>query len=427
MSLVNLFNNDSLKSLINISLKALMLLGKFVLIFFMARFFSPSELGQYGLVVVITMSALYAVGFDFYIFSTRDLASKDKKTWSTYLRSQGAFILLTYLIVLPIILLLVSKTLGKEWLVLVGFLIVTEHLNQELMRLFIIDGQVLLATFLQFLRSGLWCYLIILLMTLSIINIELINVIYAWLISSIFSLAIAMIYLFKTIVWDKSSSINWQWILKGLKVCIPFLCATLAMKGINTLDRVWLESASGLEVVGVYTLFFSLTGVLIAFLESGVFAFIYPEMIKRKDDPKIFTTLVIKMIKQVILLLVIMSSALTLILPFFLKWIGKSVYTESISMFYILLLGNIMLCLSMIPHYILYSYQKDKSIIVSHILSLITFIVLARAFIYFDITNHVVLAVTTSLTILFLIKLLFTALLYYDLNMFKYFNHSEKI
>ena len=45
----------------------------------MAKFLSAEEVGVYGLFVVLVSYSLYAVGFDFYTFSTRELVLKDKK------------------------------------------------------------------------------------------------------------------------------------------------------------------------------------------------------------------------------------------------------------------------------------------------------------------------------------------------------------
>ncbi|PQI89099.1 hypothetical protein C5U11_05310, partial [Acinetobacter baumannii] len=90
--------------LINLSIRALTLLGKFILLFYMAKFLSAEEVGVYGLFVVLVSYSLYAVGFDFYTFSTRELVLKDKKEWGSFLKSQSFLIIFAYIVILPIIL-----------------------------------------------------------------------------------------------------------------------------------------------------------------------------------------------------------------------------------------------------------------------------------------------------------------------------------
>ncbi|MFW2762175.1 hypothetical protein ACN6Q9_03580, partial [Acinetobacter baumannii] len=86
--------------LINLSIRALTLLGKFILLFYMAKFLSAEEVGVYGLFVVLVSYSLYAVGFDFYTFSTRELVLKDKKEWGSFLKSQSFLIIFAYIVIL---------------------------------------------------------------------------------------------------------------------------------------------------------------------------------------------------------------------------------------------------------------------------------------------------------------------------------------
>ena len=63
----------------------------------MAKFLSAEEVGVYGLFVVLVSYSLYAVGFDFYTFSTRELVLKDKKNGEAFKKSKFLIILLILL------------------------------------------------------------------------------------------------------------------------------------------------------------------------------------------------------------------------------------------------------------------------------------------------------------------------------------------
>ncbi|MDR0024652.1 hypothetical protein RFY89_13150, partial [Acinetobacter baumannii] len=66
-----------------------------------------------------------------------------------------------------------------------GLLIVLEHLNQELMRLLIIDKKTVMANNLLFIRSGLWCYLIIGCMIFALVENQLDSILDAWIVSDL--------------------------------------------------------------------------------------------------------------------------------------------------------------------------------------------------------------------------------------------------
>ncbi|MGH1968213.1 hypothetical protein ACRCKK_07590, partial [Acinetobacter baumannii] len=327
--------------LINLSIRALTLLGKFILLFYMAKFLNPEEVGVYGLFVVLVSYSLYAVGFDFYTFSTRELVLKDKTEWGGFLKSQSFLIIFAYIVILPIILFLASYSIPIKWLFFLGLLIVLEHLNQELMRLLIIDKKTVLANNLLFIRSGLWCYLIIGCMIFSLVEKQLDNILYAWIGFDLIALIMGWLALKKGLVFNKSQQIQIEWLKSGLKICVPLLISTLILRAITTVDRLWLEQLEGLKVIAAYSLFIGLTNAIISFLETGVFSFIYPKMIQEKDNSANFRMLIRKMFFQSLGLALFISSVLVISFPYFLHWIGKDIYYAYKNIFYIVLFANL--------------------------------------------------------------------------------------
>ncbi|MDT8105738.1 oligosaccharide translocase Wzx, partial [Acinetobacter baumannii] len=384
--------------LINLSIRALTLLGKFILLFYMAKFLSAEEVGVYGLFVVLVSYSLYAVGFDFYTFSTRELVLKDKKEWGSFLKSQSFLIIFAYIVILPIILFLASYSIPTKWLFFLGLLIVLEHLNQELMRLLIIDKKTVMANNLLFIRSGLWCYLIIGCMIFALVENQLDSILDAWIVSDLIALIVGWLALKKGLVFSKSQIIQIEWLKSGLKICIPLLISTLILRAITTVDRLWLEQLEGLKVIAAYSLFIGLTNAIISFLETGVFSFIYPKMIQEKSNSENFRILVKKMFFQSLGLALLISIVLVISFPYFLHWIGKDIYYTYKHIFYVVLFANLIYCVSMVPHYILYAKHRDKQIVLSHILGLAIFILSTLVLIF----NKVQVAVAYGLCCAFL-------------------------
>lgn len=394
--------------LINLSIRALTLLGKFILLFFMAKFLTLAEVGIYGLLVVLISYSLYAVGFDFYTYSTREIISLKKDEWGGVIKKQGQLILGSYLVVLPIIIIICSSFISAEWLIFLAVLIVLEHLNQEMMRLLIVDNKAVLANNLLFIRSGLWCYVVILLMFSHIIDANLSNVLLFWMVFNSVALFIGIFYFFQDIHFRNSKKLSNQWLINGLKICLPLLFSTLIVRAITTLDRIWLEKLEGLEVIAVYALFVGLTNSLISFLETGVFSFIYPKLIAERDSPQNFKNLIKKMTIQASILIAVISSGLSIFLPFLLKWVNKETYFAYYNIFYLILIANIFYCLSMIPHYILYAKSKDSKIVLSHIFSLIVFVISTLIIVYNQMPVAVAYGLLCTFVFMFFIKSFFS-------------------
>ena len=87
--------------IINLGLRGSVLASKFLTVFIIAYFLSPSDVALYGIVAATVAYSLYALGFDFYNYSIRELLSGDRTDWLPKIRNQLAFFFFSYLIVLP--------------------------------------------------------------------------------------------------------------------------------------------------------------------------------------------------------------------------------------------------------------------------------------------------------------------------------------
>ena len=93
-------------SLVNMSLRAFTIFFKFALLFFMARVMQPEMVGLYSLVTATVSYALFFLGFDLYTYSQREMLSLEMKDWSGILQKQFSFYLYSFIVALPIMLLL---------------------------------------------------------------------------------------------------------------------------------------------------------------------------------------------------------------------------------------------------------------------------------------------------------------------------------
>lgn len=360
----------------NIGIRGLTLLCKFLLVFFLARFLEPSALGLYGLIGATVGYAIYLVGFDFYTFSTREIIKSPREEWAGMLKNQVAFTVLLYFVFFPLLFFLFIFDV-LPWVIapLFFIILILEHVNQELMRLLIALSRPLLAGLVLFLRLGAWAIVLVGLMAFSDSFRTLEAVLIAWAVGGLLALLIAALYFFRINLTGWRKKIDWFWIKKGVRIALPLLIATLSIRALFTLDRYWINSLLGMDVLGAYVIFISISNVLSAFLDAGVFSFIYPDMIKdfhgKRDD--LFRQKSLQLCLHTLLLsLAFTGCAFFLITPF-LEWLDRPFYITHLYMFPWILGAGFLYSIGMIPHFILYSQGHDRPLIYSHILGFLIF------------------------------------------------------
>lgn len=366
----------SLTRFINIALRGITLASKFLLIFFLAKFLEPKELGLYGLLTVTISYALYLLGFDFYTFTTREILKRERHDWGGLLKDQGALSIVLYSIFLPLLSVIFIKGL-LPWSVAGWFfvLLVLEHLTQEISRLLITISEQLLASLMLFLRAGIWAVIVTALMYFRADTRDLNVVLGAWTLGSLLALVLGAYRLKQLKISGWRKNIDWQWIGKGLKIAIPLLIATLALRGLFTVDRYWFADLASLETLGAYVLFMGISSALVSFLDAGVFAFIYPGLISahHNKDSVTFRLKLRGLLLQTLLFAGVFAIFALLIIDPLLTWLDKPLYLEHKDLFPWTLLITLLYSIGMIPHYALYAQGLDRPIIHSHIASLLIF------------------------------------------------------
>ncbi|MED4877007.1 oligosaccharide flippase family protein [Anoxybacillus geothermalis] len=376
--------------LLNLVLRGSGLFGKFLLTFFLARVLTPSELGTFGLINSTMSYSLYLLGLDFYTYACRSMAQSDSYSWPNMLRDQLVLYGLSYVATLPLLsLLFLYNILPSELALCFFILLVLEHLSQECVRLLIVIKRPLAAGVLLFIRSGLWCYILIFVCLIGFDRLDLNFVLLFWLFSDTITLILA-IWLFRKIDWKNlSSHIDWEWIKKGLRIAALFLMGTLAIRGLFTFDRYFVKTVAGSEVLGVYTLYMGITSSIQVFIDAVVFNFQYPLLIStyQKKGWTPFICSYKKFVKQTFFWVTIFSALIALLAIPVLKWIGKPIYIQYLSLFYLLLISSVIYVIGYIPHYGLYTIGKDKIIIVANIIGFLAFIVLGVLFTSYNLTG----------------------------------------
>ncbi len=397
----------SFQRLLNVALRGITLASKFLLIFFLARFLEPAELGLYGLITATISYALYLLGLDFYAFTTRELIRVERSQWGRVLKGQGALTALLYCVLLPLVCLIFVRQL-LPWSLAGWFfvLLIVEHVTQELSRMFIAISEQLIASLLLFLRSGVWAIAVAGLMLFEPNSRTLDFVMTAWTFGGFSALLLGVYKIIQLKMGGWHDSVDWKWIRQGLRIAIPLLIATLAIRGVFTLDRYWFEALAGLEILGAYVLFMGVSNALMSFLDAGVFAFSYPGLIAAhsKQDASAFRQGLRRLLGQTLLLTAAFAVIALLLIGPLLQWLDRPLYMAQENLFPWILLTTVLYAISMVPHYALYAQGHDRPIIQSHVASFLAFIPATWLFSFYSPLLAVPLGLSAAFTLVLLWK-----------------------
>lgn len=403
--------DSSYLKIVNVALRGATLVSKFFFIFFLAYYLEPHAVALYGLLTVTVSYSLYALGFDFYTYSTRELLGNVQEQWARLIRDQGVFFALTYVLVLPLLALVFFFEL-LPWFLAPWFfmLVVVEHLSQELNRLLVAISRQLLASVILFLRSGLWAIIAVISFWLFPQTRSLEYALSAWVLGALISCIIGIVALSALERKSLKQSIDWKWIRRGIAVAVPFLIATLSIRGVFTIDRYWVKLIAGQEILASYVLFAGIANAVTSFLDAGVFVFLYPKIVSAftRKDQKDFVSGMRSLLLQTVLIAILLSLAAAILVHPLLWWLGKDVYSQNVGILYVVLFAIVLYAISMVPHYGLYAMSKDRHIIFSHLVALPLFALSALVFTGFTSVYGIPLA----LCFVFLAILIYKGIVY---------------
>jgi len=350
--------------LLNLTLRVLTMLAKFLLIIYIGKYFSVEALGEYGLFVITVTISMFFLGMDFYTYNSREIIGTEEKNRFTLIRDQFVFHILVYVVVLPLLFIIfLFDIISYQYMLLFYVLLIMEHLAQELYRLYTTLSMPIFANILLFLRMASWVYVLILLWIYDIKDTQNLYFVYlSWFIASTLSVIIGFWYLFK--IYDKDalkSKVDWIWIKKGFKISIPFLIGTIAYKVIEFSDRYMINHYMEKIDVGVYTFFGNIANSMQSVVFVLVIMIFYPKLIELYKDEKFdeFNLKIKRFFLEVFIYSIITIIAIIIFIHPVLEYLGKQEFIKNLDILWILLGATFVLNLSFVPHYILFVKHKD--------------------------------------------------------------------
>lgn len=370
--------------LLNVFLRIGGIGSKFLIVTLMSKYFDVDVFGNYGLITSIITILIFVLGLDFYNFSIRDiLKTSDKQeiinkvtlTFTLYLFVYILFIVVGYFI-------FSSINYIKPYLFLVLLLVITEHLSQEIYRLLVGFKKVLLANILLFFRTVSWSSVIIYYYyNNSVITINKIFIL--WLIANtltiVYVIILSIIKNYNRII---KISLNSNWVKKGLRISSVFFLATISLKSMEYANRFIVDYFMGEELAGIFLFYSNISILITVYINTIVISFELPELIKSANLPDV-NKLLKKFKKSLLIHTLISSLFIFLIIKPLLMWQDKVEFEKYLPLIYFLIIGVGLMNYSLLYHFKLYIYHKDKALLKSMIFSAILSLLLTICLTYF--------------------------------------------
>lgn len=378
-----------LTNILNLGFRVSSIGSKFLFIVFLGKYYTPEIVGLYGLVNTSIVLAFMLLGFDFYSYSTRELIESCNPRKGFILYNQLIFTVLSYILLFPIIYLLVfqNNVLPIEYFLPFALLLLNEYLGQEIYRLLTTIQKPLFANVALFIRSGSWVIVYLIFTRIlgrPIGDASLIDFLYYWVIAGVISNIASIILIIRCFEWNKESfRFDKAWIIRGLLVSSLFFFSTIAYKIIEFSNRYIIDYYYGKEEVGYFTFFNQMANLINVVVFTIVIMNFYPILLhKRAENNSDEFKNIYKAMKKRVWVWSLLSSVVVLVSIFpILTFLDKDTYLDNINTFYLLILGNILLNVSLVPHYALYALKEDKALFAATLFGAITNVVLNFVFI----------------------------------------------
>lgn len=352
--------------LLSVGLRMSSLALRSVLVFLLARYLPPSDIGLYGLLVVTVAYAMYPLGLDFYTYSTREMLRSDRGRWHTYLRSHTALTVALYAVLAPVMALAFATDL-LPWSVAPWFflLVMFEHLGAELDRVLVAAGNQLGASVCLFIRQAVMPLIVIPLIAVADPLRSLDLVLGAWVVLDAVAAFAGWLIVRRLLAGSSRGFVDWKWIWTGIRVCVPFLIGTLCLRALFTVDRQIVKVDAGLEVLGAYTLFMAFGAAMTNLIGVGIHQFTYPHLVAaaHRQDWAVYVKTIRSMAVQTVAVAGCVALVVTVCLPFALHVVRGAVYDQYAWTVPWILATTALYNCSLVSHYALYALDADRVIL----------------------------------------------------------------
>lgn len=384
-------------TLLAIALRGSSLLSKFALLFILSAQDDPKILVSYTVMFSIIVYSLYIINFDLYTYTTRILSHAEKENRGPIVLQHINSTLILCVITIPLLYaFFLFNYIDKNDLFYFYIILILEFSSTEIYRYLVACKEQNKANLYIFLKSSLWVFIFIIIVLIKR-DVNIIELYDTWLYGQLVVLILSFFFIKNTVTFKKTYKYSISQLLTSIKVSIPILIGTLAIRGIFTFDRIYISNDVDIIFSSAYMFFSTLSGATLTFVDAILLIVIIPKLVSLSNNTnqhcKEFRVFILRLtfVSGIISILVMLIS---LIISFFPSYDRYSEYR-----YLILYCSTSMFIFILSQGFSIYFYSRsnDGVNIKINILSFLLFIILANIF---PSKNIPALVFLTMLTIL---------------------------
>lgn len=352
----------------NMFLRGATLFLKFLFVFCAAKFWSPEDLGLYGLIVTIVGLSGYLVGFDFYVNTQRAFAGSSLSIKNKTISNHVFLTIVLFLLLGPsLYLYLINFSISTKYYFVIFLLIFVEQINLEFSRLLVLKNRQLLVSKLLFFRHGAFPVVFFVLCVFDIV-ISVPVVLILWSVFSSISAFLAYYFYKKIEIFKISFSfVDFPLLREQSKIALLFLIGTIALRGLFSIDRMIIADYISIEVLGIYTFYVGLSSAVIALYDATFVVYQLPYIfeLKRENNIKKIQSLKRKSFIQCFCFYSVALLIYIVTIDIVLFFIGRDEYSSNKWIFLPLLLSAFFYSMSSVYNNIIYVFERSDFLLSS--------------------------------------------------------------
>jgi O-antigen/teichoic acid export membrane protein len=395
------------------AIRGLTLLARFIFILFIANQLSVIEVGFFGFIAASIFVATYMVGYEHGNYSARQIIKcKTLSCQEKSVSSLTIFGLMMFVIISPLVYYVTASNEIYKYIPILYFFIIAygESYIAEHKKMLISLEYPFYAGIVDFVKTGVWVYLLILLVLFGWMDIDLNTILLMWSVfvtigAFLIFLKLRDFYKIKNII-ARPAFIKYK---NQIYSSTPFFLSGLSLLAIEISGRVSLQMA-GLQIeAGVYTFYAGFVFAIPLFVWSASVAFDHAKILTafENNDIKESNKLILIMIKRSLKICLLLVIFLFFGFEVLLEIVDKEEYSDHMNSFFLFLLVPFIHILDSHIYYVLYVRGMDKEIATSSVIGLVCLAVF-QIFTLFEFgIVSVVLSIIIALSSSVFIKLFF--------------------
>lgn len=347
-------------ALLLLGIRSTALVTKFLLTLYIAKYLNFEALGLYGLISAAAIIAPSMLGLGLPTTISRNAVTIGKNDLTHAIKKYSSYLGIVYGI-LAVISIGAGIILDKPLLVALSFaVILLEHLNNDLYQLFLNLSKPLSANILHFVRSALW---VIVFIPASFIWTDVRTIEWllgAWFIGSIISF-LGSVWMMKDWPWKNTGSDKLlNWIKNEFRLSRTIFINGWAYSAGTYIDRYIISLFLGLELTGVYVLYWSVYSALCNLVRTGVIQTARPKLVRAyKEKSDQFANIMHTCLKHTLVVSALMGLGAAICLYFIIPFLHKPLAMEWFIIIWPIILSFIITMAGEVWGLIFYSQHKD--------------------------------------------------------------------